>query len=201
MTESLHTLTGQDDIALDPMAGTLGALDPFPPMAAAPTSSVEKINIAILALDLGTKTGWALRNRSGSIRCGTQSFTPKASWSEGQKWARYRAWLADTIREQQVHAVVFEQVIRHEVQGRPLWDAAHAYGAFEAITHMVCDQFNITAQGVNLTTVKKHFTGNGRAKKGDMIARAKALGFKPDTDNAADALGILDWAVAQERAA
>lgn len=159
------------------------------------------LNVNILALDLGTKTGFALRRRDGSTRHGTEVFTPRKSWSEGQKWARYRAWLAGVIHDEQIHRVVYEQVIRHESKGRPLWDAAHAYGAFEAITHMVCDGFNIQAHGVNLATVKKSFTGSGRAKKEDMMLQAKARGFTVVDDNNADALGILHWAVAQERAA
>ncbi|AVG38354.1 hypothetical protein [Achromobacter insolitus] len=159
------------------------------------------VNVNILALDLGTKTGYALRRRDGRIAHGTQDFTPRKSWSEGQKWARYRAWLTETIREGQVHRVVYELVVRHEAKGRPLWDAAHAYGAFQAITHMVCDGFNVDAIGVNLATVKKNFTGSGRAKKEDMMVQAKARGFRPETDNDADALAILHWAVAQERKA
>ncbi len=161
--------------------------------------STPGVNVNILALDLGTKTGYALRRRDGRIAHGTQDFTPRKSWSEGQKWARYRAWLIETIREGQVHQVVYELVIRHEVKGRPLWDAAHAYGAFQAITHMVCDSFNVDAIGVNLATVKKSFTGSGRAKKADMVAEANARGFRPETDNDADALAILHWAVEQER--
>lgn len=167
----------------------------------APETPAPSINICILALDLGTKTGFALRRRDGSTRHGTEVFTPRKSWSEGQKWARYRAWLAGVIHDEQIHRVVYEQVIRHEVKGRPVWDAAHAYGAFEAITHMVCDGFNIQAHGVNLSTVKKSFTGSGRAKKEDMMLQAKVRGFKVVDDNNADALAILHWAVAQERAA
>ncbi|MBD9476482.1 hypothetical protein IB268_26465 [Achromobacter sp. ACM01] len=160
--------------------------------------STVGLNVNILALDLGTKTGFALRRRDGTCRHGTEVFTPRKSWSEGQKWARYRAWLAGVIRDEQIHRVVYEQVIRHEVKGRPVWDAAHAYGAFEAITHMVCDGFNIRAHGVNLSTVKKSFTGSGRAKKEDMVLQAKTRGFKVVDDNNADALAILHWAVAQE---
>lgn len=177
--------------------------DASPRLANAGSRGVSEpgVNVTILALDLGTKTGYALRRRDGRIAHGTQDFTPRKSWSEGQKWARYRAWLTETIREGQVHQVVYELVIRHEVKGRPLWDAAHAYGAFQAITHMVCDSFNVDAIGVNLATVKKSFTGSGRAKKADMVAEANARGFRPESDNDADALAILHWAVAQERKA
>ncbi|MGV2894184.1 hypothetical protein ACNPPY_00180 [Achromobacter sp. AGC78] len=213
-------LTAQADVALDPLAGTLAgrALEVSAPWAqgGAQTSTITPprranagstaapsagVNLNILALDLGTKTGFALRRRDGSTRHGTEVFTPRKSWSEGQKWARYRAWLAGIINDEKIHRVVYEQVIRHEVKGRPLWDAAHAYGAFEAITHMVCDGFNIQAHGVNLATVKKSFTGSGRAKKEDMISQAEVRGFKVVDDNNADALAILHWAVDQERKA
>lgn len=195
--------------SLDPNPWAEDATDPWarPELANLRNSSnsvseeAPALNVNILALDLGTKTGYALRRRDGRIAHGTQDFTPRKSWSEGQKWARYRAWLIETIREGQVHQVVYELVIRHEVKGRPLWDAAHAYGAFQAITHMVCDSFNVDAIGVNLATVKKSFTGSGRAKKADMIAKANARGFRPESDNDADALAILHWAVAQERKA
>lgn len=212
-------LTAQADVALDHMAGTLSDTyaragmfqdEQFPPLgkpergtAIVPgvPADVPGVNVCILALDLGTKTGYALRRRDGSTRHGTEVFTPRKSWSEGQKWARYRAWLAGVINDEKVHRVVYEQVIRHEVKGRPVWDAAHAYGAFEAITHMVCDGFNIQAHGVNLSTVKKSFTGSGRAKKEDVMLQAKARGFKVVDDNNADALAILHWAVDLERKA
>lgn len=169
--------------------------------AGSTAATAPGVNVSILALDLGTKTGYAIRRRDGTCRHGTEVFTPRKSWSEGQKWARFRAWLGGVIHDEQIHRVVYEQVIRHEVKGRPLWDAAHAYGAFEAITHMVCDGFNIRAHGVNLATVKKSFTGSGRAKKEDMMLQAKARGFNVVDDNNADALAILHWAVDHERTA
>ena len=189
----------EDFIGLSyPSYGTAGPGAQIACAHVSPTIKVEKINITILALDLGTKTGYAIRKRGGAIVHGTEVFTPRKSWSEGQKWQRYRSWLASTISAHQIDQVAYEKVIRHEVKGRSLWDAAHAYGAFEALTHMVCDGFNIQAVGVNLSTVKKTWTGSGRAKKDDMIATAKEKGFRPETDNDADALAILDWAIKQE---
>src|SRR5690606_32001818 len=44
-------------------------------------------------------------------------------------------------------------------------------------------------------SVKKHWTGNGRAEKADMIHHAKLRGFDPQDDNAADALGLLSCAM------
>ncbi|MBM3273404.1 hypothetical protein FJY94_09270, partial [Candidatus Kaiserbacteria bacterium] len=60
-----------------------------------------------------------------------------------------------------------------------------------------CEHHQIPYQGVPVGTIKKHATGKGNAGKAEMIAAAKALGFAPVDDNHADALALLDWAMAQ----
>ncbi|KDD38200.1 hypothetical protein, partial [Bordetella bronchiseptica] len=149
-----------------------------------------------LALDLGTKLGWAVRGRDGRISHGTEVFTPRASWSPGQRWLRARSFLVEVITQRQVHAIAYEDVKRHTGT-----DAAHAYGAFLCIVEMLADSHRLRLLPVGVGTIKKHWTGKGNADKADMIAEAKARGFRPETDNDADALAILSWAVAQERAA
>ena len=153
-------------------------------------------NVTILALDLGTKLGWAVRGRDGRTSHGTEVFTPRASWSPGQRWLRARSFLVEVITQRQVHAIAYEDVKRHTGT-----DAAHAYGAFLCIVEMLADSHRLRLLPVGVGTIKKHWTGKGNADKADMIAEAKARGFRPETDNDADALAILSWAVAQERAA
>lgn len=185
----------------DPMAGTLASLRNGASLptatrahASPPTSESEKINIGILALDLGARTGWAMRHRDGRFQYGTQDFRPKPSWPAGQKWQRFRSWLSQAITQRGATLIAYEDVRRHLGV-----DAAHAYGGYLAMLEMVADQHNVTLVAVGVGTIKKHWTGKGNAKKDEMIAEAKRRGFHPDTDNAADALAILSWAVAQER--
>ena len=45
----------------------------------------------ILALDLGLKTGWAVRNRDGAIASGVQEFRPGRFEGGGMIWLRFRA--------------------------------------------------------------------------------------------------------------
>lgn len=168
-------------------------------MSALPTFDLEKINTvhvharAILALDLGTKCGYAVRRRDGKVIYGTEVFTPRASWSPGQRWLRFRSWLSELIEAEQVHGIAYEDVKRHTGT-----DAAHAYGAFLAMVEMVADSRRLTLHPVGVGTVKKHWTGSGRADKAVMLTEAKRRGFRPDTDNAADALAVLSWACEQE---
>lgn len=153
------------------------------------------LNLNILALDLGTKTGYAIRSRDGRIIHGTEAFTPRASWTPGQKWQRFRAFLSRTITENAIGTLAFEDVKAH---GKGAVLAAHAYGGFRAMMEMVADQHNVRLVPVGVGVVKKHWTGKGNAKKEAMVEQAKVRGFRPETDNDADALAILDWAVAQE---
>lgn len=198
----------QPDLALDPMAGTLTAreiVEAFNTIhpdtyahapVSLPTSDLGKINISILALDLGTKTGYAGRGRGGKVIHGTQNFTARASWTPGQKWQRFRSWLSGFVVENHVTVIAYEDVKNHAGIL-----AAHAYGGFLAMLQMVADQHRIELRPVGVGTVKKAWTGSGSAKKEVMIAQAKARGFNVEDDNAADAVAILHWALTQERAA
>lgn len=200
--------------AYDPMAGTLagsyaraGAFqgEPFPPLGNPEhgTSTVPDVpgdvpalNVNILALDLGTKLGWAVRARDGAVWHGTEVFTPRKSWTPGQRWLRARSFVTDLVVRHQVHAIAYEDVKRHAGT-----DAAHAYGAFLCLVQMVADSHRAALMPVGVGTIKKHWTGKGNADKAAMEAQARARGFRPESDNDADALAILHWAVAQERKA
>lgn len=162
----------------------------------APETPAPSINVCILALDLGTKTGYAVRKRDGKVVHGTQSFAPRKSWTEGQRWLRFQSWLAEVLELHHVQRIAYEHVSFHA----GVRDA-HCYGAFRALVEMAADRRNIELVGTNVQTVKKHWTGKGGADKAAMVAQARARGFRPETDNDADALAVLDWAVAQERAA
>jgi hypothetical protein len=127
---------------------------------------------AILALDLGTQTGWALLDRDGDISSGTEGFKPQRFEGGGMRYLRFKRWLTELKQVADgLDAVFFEEVRRHAGV-----DAAHAYG-------------------VPVGTIKKHATGKGNASKDDMIAAARLLGYAPTDDNEADALAILHWAI------
>jgi crossover junction endodeoxyribonuclease RuvC len=54
----------------------------------------------------------------------------------------------------------------------------------------------IPYEGVPVGTIKRHITGKGNATKEEVIAAVRAKGFSPVDDNDADALALLDWAIA-----
>ena len=46
-------------------------------------------------------------------------------------------------------------------------------------------------------TIKRHVTGKGNAGKSEMVSGVRARGYLVADDNEADALAVLDWALAQ----
>ena len=146
----------------------------------------------ILALDLGTTTGWAMLC-DGTITSGSQSFKPQRFEGGGMRFLKFKRWLADTKAcTDGLDAVYFEEVRRHAGV-----DAAHAYGGFMAHLTAWCEHHEIPYQGVPVGTIKKSWCGHGNASKSLMIARARFLGHNPEDDNEADALALLDWAMSQ----
>ena len=147
----------------------------------------------ILALDLGTTTGWAMLC-DGTITSGSQSFRPQRFEGGGMRFLKFKRWLADMkyCGEWGIDAVYFEEVRRHAGV-----DAAHAYGGFLAHLTAWCEHHQIPYQGVPVGTIKLSWTGRGNANKKAMIEEARSRRFNPEDDNEADALALLDWAMSQ----
>ncbi|MGE1001669.1 hypothetical protein J4H89_06645 [Ralstonia solanacearum] len=154
------------------------------------------MNTTILALDLGTKTGWALQYLDGSITSGTQDFKPKRFEGGGMRFLRFKRWLNELkLTCSDINVVYFEEVRRHAGV-----DAAHIYGGLLGHLSAWCEHHNIPYIGVPVGTIKKHATGKGNASKDEIIASVSKRGHEPVDDNEADALAILYWAAETQEA-
>ncbi|WP_045758349.1 hypothetical protein, partial [Xanthomonas albilineans] len=72
------------------------------------------MNTTILALDLGTRTGWALQHSDGTITSGTEPFTPQRFEGGGMRFLRFKRWLNEVLSTANpIHTVYFEEVRRH----------------------------------------------------------------------------------------
>jgi hypothetical protein len=131
----------------------------------------------ILALDLGTTTGWALRGSDGHITSGSESFRPQRFEGGGMRFLRFKRWLTEIKQScDGIDCLHFEEVRRHVST-----DAAHAYGGFLATLTAWCEHHQIPYQGVPVGTIKKHATGKGNAGKDDVIAAIRARGTRRST--------------------
>jgi hypothetical protein len=157
----------------------------------ADNAQLDCTRVAILALDLGTTTGWAAQPADGRIASGTVSFRPSRYEGGGIRYLRFRAWLDSTVADLgTVSAIYFEEVRRHAGT-----DAAHLYGGLLATLTAWCEQRNIAYQGVPVGTIKRFIAGKGTANKAAVIAAVRARGFAPADDNEADAIAILLWSI------
>ena len=139
----------------------------------------------ILALDLGTLTGWAMKCESG-IKSGSVNFATKRNEGGGMRYLRFRRWL-DSINTG-ITEIHFEEVRRHAGT-----QAAHVYGGLMGTLTSWCEENSIPYSSVPVGTIKRAATGKGNATKEQMIEAVKRRGFNPSDDNEADALALLGY--------
>jgi Holliday junction resolvasome RuvABC endonuclease subunit len=154
----------------------------------------------ILALDLGTKTGWAIGRKETSLhihgshdlfyyRSGVIDFTPKRMQSHGQRYIEFKRFLSELYIKYKFTWCCYEEVRKHVGV-----DAAHMYGGFKAHLDAWCIENDIENQGIPVGTIKKHITGHGRADKDQMIEAVKTkLKIFPKDHNEADAIALCDY--------
>jgi Holliday junction resolvasome RuvABC endonuclease subunit len=146
--------------------------------------------MTVLALDLGTKTGWALHGSDQAIASGTVEFKNDRWQGGGMRFLRFKQWLTE-IKQMAggLDVVLVEEVRRHIST-----DSSHAYGGWLAIVTAWCEHHQIPYEAVPVGTIKRHATGKGNANKQAMIVAMQERGFNPSDDNEADALALLGWA-------
>ena len=146
----------------------------------------------ILALDLGQTTGWAVRNADRVITHGTVQFRPGRHEGGGMPFLRFRAWLQELDEAVDgIDAVFFE-----EVRGHRGTAAAQIYGGFLAHLTAWAEMNKFPMRACRSARSSDTSPGKGNATKEEVIAAVRAKGFSPVDDNDADALALLDWAVA-----
>lgn len=150
----------------------------------------------VLALDLGTKTGWAISSGTRLQSSGMQEQKNGRYDGGGMRYLRFRRWLGEMWTLQAFERIYFEEVRNHKGV-----DAAHVYGGLLAHLTAWCEEQKppIPYEGIPVGTIKKHATGKGNTKKAGMKIAAARLWNSPDgyyeDDNEADALCLLHYAV------
>jgi hypothetical protein len=89
----------------------------------------------VLALDLATNTGWALRSANGQIISGTVSFRPSRYDGGGIRYLRFRNWLDGVAAEAGGIDVVHYEEVRRHLSTDPRRPAGHADGMVRAARH------------------------------------------------------------------
>lgn len=158
------------------------------------------MSLPVLALDLATKTGWALKDRKGRVLSGVQEFSLKRGESPGMRFLRFRKWLADILS-------LNEMTADFQPPGLVAYEQAHHRGAHATqlalglTTDVLAEAAHRSLEhmAVHTATLKKWATGDGRAGKPKMIEKAQSVypGIEIIDDNHADALLLLAYTLDQ----
>lgn len=143
----------------------------------------------ILALDMASRTGWALVQDGKVIESGIVDFSKRRGESNGLMFLRFRKWLQEITRMSQVRLIAYE--LAHFRGGA----ATEICVGLQTRAQEMAAELGIESAPVASSTLKKFATGTGRAGKDEMIEKAaKVIGRRPIDDNEADAVLVGLWA-------
>jgi crossover junction endodeoxyribonuclease RuvC len=142
----------------------------------------------VLALDLGTKTGWSIGKENRPAAHGTWDLKPTRFSGGGMRYVRFQNYLEELWDAFYYDVVVFEEVRRHKGT-----DAAHVYGGLMATLQARMERSQIPYEAVPVGVIKKFWTKNGNASKDLMVAEAEKRGFTVADDNEADAIALFSY--------
>lgn len=154
----------------------------------------------MLALDLGTKTGWALLDQRGQVLSGTLVLAKAKEIKEQNgreldcRYCRLAEFVSGLVRNNEVEVLGFEDVEFSTYTAQTqLWASLRG-----AVWSVGCGLPSLEIEAVPVGTLKKFATGHGNATK-DMMAAALRrshpdffVGSQPD-DNEVDAIHLLHY--------
>lgn len=150
----------------------------------------------ILALDTGMTMGWAYMPAPIKFTHGIWKL-PGGQKEPGHAFNHLFKTLDDFARENRPKLIVKEAAIlptdHKSTHGKYAMSAKQRvlmYG-LHAMVELICVQRGIKLTEIEPRTLKKQFTGNGNAKKEDMIFRCKTIGQSVQDHNEADAIALL----------
>jgi Holliday junction resolvasome RuvABC endonuclease subunit len=148
----------------------------------------------VLALDLGTKCGWAILQH-GEIQSAVETFDLRRGESPGMRWLRYTRWL----EEMTVHPVAgpLVELVVYEAAHHRGGAATEIAAGFATHTQAVCARHGIEHASVHTATLKRFTTSKGNASKTEMLEAVARRWKRVDTDDEGDALALLHYSLAE----
>ncbi len=159
----------------------------------------------ILALDLGTRTGWAL-SEGGRIESGVHVFDVRRGESPGMRYVAFNRWLqvmgsAHVSPPVTGRVVAAADLIVFEMPHLRGGAAATVLAGFQTRVEEFCAARGIEHVPVHSATLKKWTTGSGRGDKTAMRHAVHRKGWMSGReiydDNEVDAIALLHYAIAE----
>ena len=139
----------------------------------------------VLAMDIATHTGYYSTHGSGSW-----NFIESKVRNDNKQHKAFRDTVMDFIVDNNI-----KQVVAEGVNVGTHFCAVKMLSEFHGILLEICDELNLPEpEYVNVTTLKKFATGNGKANKLDMIKAAKErYNFCAKNDDECDAFWLYRY--------
>lgn len=122
----------------------------------------------ILALVLGNKFRFAVY-KDGKISFGSHRLSRKGFWT---RFLKFRAWLLEIIKQNQIELVCFERVYRNKSQAAPMpKDLNIAVKRHASMLSAICSELGVKCKGFSVCSIKKYITGGNKTKE-NMLSQA-----------------------------
>lgn len=145
-------------------------------------------HVSILALDIATRTGFCY-GKGKNLKFGHYSIPKKYNY-DGIKFYNFSIWVQRMIEQTKPEAIAIEKPF---VRG---YSTFYLFGLC-AVAEAVAASFDIPIMKVTPNTIKKSFTGNGKASKLDMLNCALDMGYNVTVDDEADAIALHQYVQTQ----
>jgi len=129
--------------------------------------------LTIIGLDIGTRTGWAISQGDKIISSGVRDFSLKANEHKGKRGIRFYNFLMTLPHPD----VIFYEKVQFSMN-KYSSEGGELYKGLLMLVNMFAAGFDVNTIGVHPSTLKKQFTGNGRAEKLEMCNTARKYGWQ-----------------------
>lgn len=149
-------------------------------------ANVKRKNV--LALDCATTTGFYSIHDYGSWTFPSDEAAPKKLGPDYQQHKAFHDKIVEYVKEHDIKVIAAE-----DVNVGTKFNALRKLAQLQGVLYYTCAELGIPLVVFNVTNIKKHATGNGRATKAEMMAAA-AKRYHIDAegdDNAGDAAHIF----------
>lgn len=154
----------------------------------------------VLALDIATKTGWAVDHPvdPGRPQFGTIVLPrPAFEGDYGTRLSIFRGALVRMVAEHRPTHLTYEAPRPNTGEGDTNIHTIMVLIMLAGIAEEVGTTLKLDVRAANIASVRKHFIGTSRGRRDEMkravMGRCKQLGWNPLDDNSADACAIWDF--------
>jgi Holliday junction resolvasome RuvABC endonuclease subunit len=144
-----------------------------------------------LALDLGSQTGFAMVTE-GKLSYGMLDLRTKGKF-QPSGFKRLFDWLKVVALPHMDAGHTDMEVVMEKAHAGKFFRSVEVLFGLMAVVSSFCDTYGVPLRVVSAMTIKKHWSGTGKAKKEDMVAVTQKKYPDVKNHNTSDAIALLHY--------